>query len=412
MTDVKTNWTGVLFGFAIAVAVAYQQFKLPPILPEMLNTYGYSRVMAGSFMSIYAIAGILVSLAVGNAMHKMGATVFIYLTFTLCAAGSILTLMVPENGWIVLTGRGLEGVGVAIGAVIGPSFATRFSSPKHLPIASAILATWVPVGSVAAALFALWFAARSTPNTLVWPFIWKIGLFSLALLFVWCLKLHKSGKLDLSLKQNKADDVESPAETIDPLATSKRLALNLTSLIFLLWAWQNVAYMTWLPDYLVSYLGFSDRSAIALYTIPLIVVALFNLLAAPILNMGFRPSTILMVALLGQAAVLLLTPIYGKGGSGLLLLIFYGVFAGVTPTCLFSLPGRIFGQGKAGPRAFGVMMTGRNIGIFTGPLSIALMVTFSNSWNATPISIGIVALGASTIAYWLHRVKKKIPTLD
>src|SRR3546814_15193654 len=45
------NWTGVLFGFLLASLAAFQQFKLPPMLPEMLAEFGYPKTVAGSFMS-------------------------------------------------------------------------------------------------------------------------------------------------------------------------------------------------------------------------------------------------------------------------------------------------------------------------------------------------------------------------
>lgn len=57
MADRPTNWTGVLFGLAIAVVAAFQQFKLPPALPLMIDRYGYDRVLAGGFMSVFALAG-------------------------------------------------------------------------------------------------------------------------------------------------------------------------------------------------------------------------------------------------------------------------------------------------------------------------------------------------------------------
>ncbi|MCH7944313.1 MAG: hypothetical protein IIB67_13945, partial [Proteobacteria bacterium] len=46
----ETNWTAVGFGLALASLAAYQLFKLPPVLPVMLDAYGYGRVLAGAFM--------------------------------------------------------------------------------------------------------------------------------------------------------------------------------------------------------------------------------------------------------------------------------------------------------------------------------------------------------------------------
>src|SRR3546814_1141490 len=71
-TSGTTNWTGVLFGFLLASLAAFQQFKLPPMLPEMLAEFGYPKTVAGSFMSIYAAIGLAMSFALGGLMARMG----------------------------------------------------------------------------------------------------------------------------------------------------------------------------------------------------------------------------------------------------------------------------------------------------------------------------------------------------
>jgi hypothetical protein len=48
----ETDWAGIAFGVSLASLAAYQQFKLPPVLPLLLEHYGYDRALAGSFMSI------------------------------------------------------------------------------------------------------------------------------------------------------------------------------------------------------------------------------------------------------------------------------------------------------------------------------------------------------------------------
>ena len=72
-TDMRTNWTGVMFGFLLASLAAFQQFKLPPMLPEMLATYDYQPTLAGGFMSIYAAIGLVATLLIGRLMQRYGA---------------------------------------------------------------------------------------------------------------------------------------------------------------------------------------------------------------------------------------------------------------------------------------------------------------------------------------------------
>jgi hypothetical protein len=65
MTSDRPNWTGVAFGLALLVLAAYQQLKLPPGLPILLEQYDYGRALAGGFMSIYAVCGLALSVRLG-----------------------------------------------------------------------------------------------------------------------------------------------------------------------------------------------------------------------------------------------------------------------------------------------------------------------------------------------------------
>jgi predicted MFS family arabinose efflux permease len=60
---------------------AYRQFKLPPSLPVLLQRCGYDRTVAGRLMSVYALAGLLMSLPLGRAIDRRGMLRFVHLAF-------------------------------------------------------------------------------------------------------------------------------------------------------------------------------------------------------------------------------------------------------------------------------------------------------------------------------------------
>ena len=68
----RTDWTGMAFGTCLACLVAFQQFKLPPVLPVLLADYHWDRTLAGGLMAIYALAGLLLSIPLGNALQRRG----------------------------------------------------------------------------------------------------------------------------------------------------------------------------------------------------------------------------------------------------------------------------------------------------------------------------------------------------
>ena len=48
----RTDWNGVAFGITLACLIAFQQFKLPPVLPGLIATYDWDRTLAGGFMAV------------------------------------------------------------------------------------------------------------------------------------------------------------------------------------------------------------------------------------------------------------------------------------------------------------------------------------------------------------------------
>ena len=96
-----------------------------------------------------------------------------------------------------------------------------------------------------------------------------------------------------------------------------------------------------------------------------------------------------------------------SGTTGIIGLIVYGIGAGVTPTCLFQLPHAI-ARGTAGASFYGIVMTGRNCGVFLGPLLLAYLIGAESyalhlSWTAAAQVIACLTLIAVVVALLLGR---------
>ena len=371
MTRDRTDWTGVAFGVGLACLAAYQQFKLPPVLPAMLAGYGYDRTVAGAFMSIYAVAGLLLSWPIGRLLHRAGAARLLYAAFAAMLAGNLLVLAWPADSGLVLAARGLEGVAFAVCAIAGPTLANLAAARRHFGIVVGLTAAWIPVGQLAAALLAPIALAAGR-----WQWLWAAAVLATLAMMLWTRALARRRRLDFG---GGAPELSAPDEAGS--ARRRRLPVWLAAAIFMLWSGQYFAYMTWLPQYLVAAHGLSERSAVAGYVLPVAVLLLFNLLTGVGLRLGLSVRHLLLAALLSQAAVWWLAPVTGSGATGVLSLVAYGIGAGITPTCLFALPSVLHGAAGAA-RAFGVLMTGRNLGVLVGPVLFAAASKSAGGWHA------------------------------
>lgn len=376
----RTNWTGVVYGLSLSFFGAYQMFKLPPALPLLLERYGYDRALAGGFMSVYAFVGFLVSLYIGRAIEQRGIAQPVLIGLGLMILGNLLTLLIPSSGPVVLFARGLEGIAFAVFAIAGPVLANREASPRHLPLIIGLVATWIPAGQIAATL-----SAPAAFALYGWQPLWWLAIIGCLALVAWTYRLSRQGAVDLHAAPAAARQKLSSA------SSTQRIALLLGAAIFMIWSGQYFAAMTWLPLFLVESRAMSLDWALAAYLLPVVVLAIFNLVTGMLLRAGVPLGPLFVAALISQAMIWWLLP-QGQGAVGVVLLIAYGIGAGISPTCLWAIPSAVLGQNKAAAGAFGVLMTGRNLGVFVGPILIAQIFKWTGLWqDAAPIFAAITA---------------------
>lgn len=388
----EINWMGVAFGLALAIFAAYQQLKLPPVLPILIGDYAFGRILAGGFISIYAVMGLLLSLRLGNIMQRRGTAALLNVAFALFTVAAAIMMVWPEYGWLFLAARGMEGVAFAILAIAGPAICTANAGTRGLAIAAALIATWIPMGALIANLLAV-----GLVEWIGWRSLWAIGIVATAGMALWTATVRRNPKVRFGTALKRQET------TTPPVGVGHRgRSMALAAALFTLWGIQFFAYLTWLPDYLVDDHGFSPRNAALLCAFAMVILTIFNLLAAPILRAGV-PVPLLFIAAAGvQTIFWFMLPYLDPISAAVWGLFIYAAAAGVAPTCLFALPATIYGIERAGSHSFGVLMTGRNLGVLGGPLLSGALVHFAGSWDAVPPVLGVLGVISIVGALVLH----------
>ncbi|MFT5173147.1 MAG: MFS family permease [Gammaproteobacteria bacterium] len=405
MNEHSGSWKGVLFGLGIAAFAAYQQFKLPVVLPSMLERYGYERTLAGGFVSVYALAGLLLSVWLSRRIERSGTATPILIAMGLTISGSLLALLQPDCGAMVLAGRALEGMGFAALAICGPVLANANATQRDLPIVIGLTASWIPIGQLSAVALA--------PIALAigdWRLLWWAGIVGAVLIIVATLRLQRDPHVVLHpsehAQQIAAANAPASAVTATPkpataMTARERNTLIIVACIFALWTGQYYAYMTWLPLYLVEAHGLAVQGALFGYVVPVVSLIAFNVVAGAMLRAGMQLGSLISIALVTQAAVWWLLPVTGSDWSGVLSLIAYGIGAGFVTTCLFASPSAVMGSGRSTAAAFGVLMTGRNMGVLVGPVLLAWLAGSSKAWHLGGYLFGVTTSIAVVLGLWL-----------
>jgi MFS family permease len=392
MQQTAINWKGVGFGLSLAIFAAYQQLKLPPVLPILIGDYGFGRTLAGGFISVYALIGLLLSLRLGGIMQRRGMSVLLNIAFSLFAVAAALIMVWPQHGWLFLAGRAMEGVAFAILAIAGPTICTANAGTRGLAIVAALIATWIPIGALIGNLL-----TAALVDWAGWRVLWAIGIAATGAMALWTAAVRRDPHVRFGgTAAPSAPSAASAPAAPDETSRQRWRAMALGASLFTLWSVQFFAYITWLPDYVVQNHGYEPRVAALLFMVPMAVLTGFNLVAAPILRAGV-PVALLLAGSVGiQTAFWLLLPWLDALAAAVGGFFIYAAMAGITPTCLFALPGTIFGVDRAGGRAFGALMTGRNLGVLCGPLVTGALVEFAGAWHHVPFVLG--GVGACTFA--------------
>ncbi|NQW08907.1 MAG: MFS transporter [Alphaproteobacteria bacterium] len=398
-----TNWTGVLFGFLLAVLAAFQQFKLPPMLPDLLAAYDYPITVAGGFMSIYAVIGLVVSLGLGTLLARLGTLPILMAAFATAIAGNILALTIPENVWAMLGSRALEGLAFAVFAIAGPVYSTRNAGPHHLSLAIAMSAIWIPIGQITANLL-----VPVAEATIGWRLLWLATAGATLLMAAWVVVIRVNrGRAMLDLRTQ-------PDAVALPLSGEERWALALAALIFTLWSAQYFAYMTWLPQFLVQQHGLDQNLATLGYSVPVVILIVVGLFTSRVIRRGAAVGPLLVGSLILQAGVWWALPVTTGLEMGVVSLLVYGIGIGITPVCLFALPSTILGSTRTGPKAFAAIMTGRNLGVLIGPVLLPQVLLLTGVWSASGPVFGAITtldlIGAVFLTIGLARMGRRGPT--
>lgn len=397
-----TVWTGVLFGFLLATLAAFQQFKLPPLLPDLLVAYDYPIVLAGAFMSVYAVLGLVLSPGLGVLLARLGTMPILMGGFATALSGNALALAAPENAWIMLGSRALEGVAFAVFAIAGPVYATRAAGPRHLPLAIALVALWIPVGQIAANLL-----VPMAEATIGWRLSWLATAGATLLMAGWTMLIRARNPALVDLRS-------PPEHTVVAITSAERWALALSALLFTLWSTQYFAYMTWLPQFLVQQHGLDPGLATLGYSVPVVVLIVVGLLTSWVIRSGVAIGPLLVGSMALQAGVWWALPVTEGLAAGTASLLVYGVGIGITPVCLFALPSTILGSARAGPKAYAALMTGRNLGVLIGPILLPQVLLWTGVWTITGPVFGAITtldmLGALFLAIGLARLGRHGPS--
>lgn len=369
----------VFWAYLAGVAATMVQFALPAVLPTVESRFGYNPAQAGWVMSLFAVATLVTALPGGMMSRQMGPRRIGAIGLFSMAAGSTLVAIALSDAagtgfWV---GRGLSGLGFGLTAVAAPAAIGRFVSPRRLPWAMAVWATWVPVGALAM-FFAAPRWAYSTPSLVHF----NLGLAGMAVLvgigFV------------LGIPAAREAGAHARHGVLEALGWAvRRRPVVWAASSFAAFTFGVFGLNTFVTTFFVTRFGWSLVAAGNFAAAMSAAGGVGNLIAGA----AWSPAPgRWSVTVAPAAAVTLLWLGYLSQAPAVVMAaaLAASLIGGFIPTVVFAAPVHHARAGEEIPLLMALVIVGENAGIIGGPAIFGLWLHLTGSWTAAFLTIFVV----------------------
>lgn len=256
------GWLVCLVVTFAGIVVMMNQFKVPPIQRDLMSVFQIDAGAAGWLTSVFALAGLILAVPAAfilrgtgpkkTAMIALGATV---IGVTIGAA--------TDKFSVLLVSRVIEGTGVALIGVVGPSVIAMYFDRAKSGLPMGIWNIWYATGSFTAYNVAVPMATKFSGGALNWHNVWWFGdIMALIAFLLVAFFVSKPRPQDVvgspSRPLNKPMNAPSKAKLSDGFKV-RRVWVLAVGFCFLMLT--SLSFLTWAPTYFREAFGWNPAVA-------------------------------------------------------------------------------------------------------------------------------------------------------
>jgi predicted MFS family arabinose efflux permease len=379
-------WVILVVIYLASVAAPFNQFKVPPIMPLVMQQFNISLAQAGSLMSLIALTGLFLALPAGIILQRFGPRITTISAMGFIATGAVLGAW-ANTTWLLMFSRVVEGMGIGLIGVAAPATIAAWFPPERQGAPMGIWATWVPVGSVVMYNLAPVLGAERG-----WQAVWWVGAGFALLMLVLSGLLLKSPPSQAGLTQ-------------PPLDVKKALSNRSIWWLAASFAFFNLAFVslgTYYPTFLSEVRGFDLGRAAFTSSIATIVI-IFSAPAAGWLSDRLNSRRLLFSLPFIPLAALMVFPFVAQGWQIVAVMLVQGLLVGAIPTATFAAAPEIMRNPQWAGIGLGAILIGQNVGQLIGPVLFGGLVSTVGWVPAGLVLIPVCLLGF--LAGWKVKVR-------
>lgn len=395
----RSRWDIVVIALIAGFVAGMQIGKVPPAIPLLRDELGISMITAGWIASFFTFVGALLGAVIGVTADRLGTRHAVVLSLGACAAGSFLG-GVADSTILLMTSRALESLGFIGTAVSAPRLILSAIRPQDRNVSLGLWSTYVPGGMAIIML-----SAPFIIPDFGWRGLWMTSGGLALLIMLLLIFMTAPGRFQPN---------HMPVNPIAPLTALKLLAAKpgpwLLALSFMLYSVQFLAFMSWLPTFLIESLAYPVATAATIGALVVAANMIGNVAAGLLLARGWGTSLLLALAFIGMAVTAFLS-FYAATPEVLRLFCAFAFSAvgGLIPGTLLAATPVYAPRPDLVGSTNGMVMQGSNIGSLSGPPLMAFAVSMTGSWEGGSVQNIVCGALGILVAILLARAARRRP---
>jgi len=389
MPPQRKAWLVMLAAYLAGIAVALNQFKVPPMMQVLIEQLKMDVTIGGWLMSSFAVAGVILGIPAVFVLRRLGAKGAGLLALGCTIIGSATGALANDPAMLLL-GRTIEGIGLGLISVVAPAIISMWFPPHARGTPMGIWASWAPVGS-----FLMFNLAGPLHGAFGWRGIWWFGALLALIAFVLYALVVSAPKV---AETERDLPHESSAQSRKVLLTPASWIL---ALAFGTFTFTALAYSTWAPSYLGQAFGLDAQAASFNVSLVMLAVIPSTLIAGRILDRVKNRYLVLTAAMLVVGIFSIWSFRLGSADVIVPYMLALGFASGFVPTAVFTLAPETMPGPERASLALGIVSVGQNLGMFFGPPAVAAVIA-SGNWEAAVIPLVAAGFIGLVAAVWLH----------
>lgn len=390
MSATPVRWAHASLLLLCGVFAATQIGKLPPVIPALRDEFGASLVALGWIASIFNLVAAAMGLLTGLVADRIGRRALLKSGLLILGLGALLGAFSTQLP-LLFASRILEGLGFVCIVVSAPVLVREAVGPAHQRLALGIWSAYTSIGMTLMMVASSW-SVEATG----WRGGWWLGVAGAGLLLV-LAQVSLPGRGVQVMSGPSASGLLRGLHVAAPwwLAAS-----------FLLYTFQWMALMVWMPTFLTEQGGLSLVATGAVVGLMIAVNAPGNILGGW-LSQRQVPLSVLIV---GPAIVMGLTgwasfALDPKPGALLALCVLFSFVGGILPASIYAAVPAVAARHDNLGSVNGLVVQASNIGTLVGPPLAAALVSVGGWQALAPLFVvaGMLSVACGFVATRSHQ---------